>query len=73
MGNGQWKRVLRIGTEPDTHILRESARSAGEMDYMTESVSSSFRDTKIQNNPLCIVKVQKMQKVVVYLKNIPHC
>lgn len=65
MGNGQWKRVLRIGAEPDTQILWEYAGAAGEMDYMTESVSSSFRDTKIQNNPLCIVKVQKMQKVSV--------
>ena len=55
-----------------THILRGSLRSAGEMDYMTESVSSSFRDTKIQNNPLCKDKMQKMRKVVVYLKNIPH-
>ena len=55
-----------------THILRESARSAGEMGYMAESVSSFFRDTKIQNNPLCIVKMQEMQNVVVYLKNIPN-
>ena len=43
--------------------LRESARSAGDLGDMCGSVSSSFRGTKIQNNPLCIDKMQKMRKV----------
>ena len=70
---GRLWRIVGRGMKTGTHILRESAGAAGEMDYMTESVSSYFQDTKIQNNTLCIVKVQKNAKDCSLLKNIPHC
>ena len=63
---GRLWRIVGRGAGKSTHILWEYARAAGGMDYIAESVSSSFRDTKIQNNPLCKVKMQKMKKVVVY-------
>ena len=49
-----------------SQILREAAE---EMGYMAESVSSFFFGTKVQNNPLCKVKMQ--EKLQLVEKNCP--